>query len=187
MKKVATETRLETSYASFFEPESSADNQNLDFINKHEILNNESIKPNPLLKLLKQIFFFLPGAFLLYLISFIGTIILIYSFSAQGSIEIFGIRSVPLQMIIFLIIASLGAFMTWFGLGDIKNKKHLGIPTSIIITSGIIALVSIFFGDVLGFAGLFDVMNYYFIYLFPLILVVPILVKGWVDRKMEDS
>lgn len=186
MKKVETEPKSETSYTSFFETESSAGNQNLDFINKHEILNNESIKPNPLLKLLKQIFFFLPGAFLLYLISFIGTIILIYSFSAQGSIEIFGIRSVPLQMLIFSIIASLGAFMTWFGLGDLNNKRHLTIPTSIIITSGIIALISIFFGDVLGFAGLFDVMNYYFIYLFPLVLIVPVLVKGWVDGKTED-
>jgi hypothetical protein len=73
-----------------------------------------------------------------------------------------------------------------FRLGDIKNKKHSAIPLSILATGGILAAISKILTDLFGLTGLFEMMNYYFIYLFPLVLIVPILVKGWVDRKTED-
>ena len=191
MRKIRTVIKSEKCNDSFFESKNPSENQNLGLVNSSEMLKTEGVetfteKPNPFLNLIKQVFLFLPGTFLLYLIGFIGTIILVDSFFVQEPLEIFGIRSVPLQILLFGIIALFGIFMTWFGLGDIKNKKHFAIPTSILVTGGILALISKILGDVFGFTGLFEAMNYYFIYLFPLVLIVPVLVKGWVDRKTED-
>jgi len=182
MREVKTENRAEKSFDSFFE----AENQTLDLANSSEISANQAFTENPLLNLLKQVFLFLPGTLLLYLIGFIGTIVLIDSFFVSESREIFGITSAPLQMILFGIIILFGTFMTWFGLGDIKNKKHIAIPTSILLTGGILAAISKILGDVFGFTGFFEMMNYYFIYLFPLVLIVPVLVKSWIDRKPEN-
>jgi hypothetical protein len=192
MKKNWTDTKTAKSNDIFFEGEILSKNQALGSINSSEMLKVDEVatfteERNSFLNLIKQVFFFLPGTFLLYLIGFVGTIILANSFSVQEPMEIFGIRSVPIQILLFGIIALFGTFMTWFGLGDIKNKKHFAIPTSIIATGGIIAAISKILGDVFGFSELFEAMNYYFIYLFPLVLVVPILVKGWVDQKNENS
>lgn len=187
MNKIKTETKPEKSDNSFFESENSTENQVLDLVNSSKLSKTEGVTNNLLLTLIKQVFLFLPGTFLLYLIGFIGAFILIDSFSVQEPAEIFGMRSVPLQILVFGIIALFGTLMTWFGLGDIKNKKHSAIPLSILATGGILAAISKILTDLFGFTGLFEAMNYYFIYLFPLVLVVPVLVKGWVDRKTEDS
>lgn len=192
MKKAKTETGRKTFNDSFSENETFSENRNLSFINNSEISQTEEFatfteKSDSLLNLLKQIFFFLPGAFLLYLISFVVTIILIDSLSAREPAEIFGIHSAPLQILLLGTIAFFGIFMIWFGLGDLKNKKHFAIPISVIVAGGIIALISKILSDLFGFTGLFEVINYYFIYLFPLILILPVLVKGWIDRKTEDA
>lgn len=192
MKKVITDTRQKKSIESFFENENSAENQNSglaigsEMSKTEEEVTNFADKFSLLLSLIKQVFLFLPGTFLLYLIGFVGTIILTDSFSVQEPTEIFGIHSVPIQMLVFGIIALFGIFMTWFGLGDIKNKKHAAIPISILATGGILAAISKILGDLFGFTQLFELMNYYFIYFFPLVLIVPILVKGWVDTKSEE-
>lgn len=186
MKKVKTDNKTDKSIDSFFETANTSENQNLKLIDSFETSENETFTLNSLLNLTKQIFLFLPGTLFLYLISFVGTIILIDSFSVREPIEMFGISSATLQLFVFAIIALFGTFMTWIGLGDIKNIKHLSIPTSILATGGIIALIFKILGDVFGLTGIFEVMNYYFIYLFPLVLIVPILVKGWIDMKTED-
>lgn len=182
MSKVRTETKSEKFDNSLFEME----NQALDLTKNAEISEITTFTKNPLLALLKQVFLFLPGTLLLYLVGFVGTLVLIDSFFVSEPKEIFGITSAPLQMLVFAIIAFFGIFMTWFGLGDIKNKKHFSIPVSIIATGGILAAISKILGDVFGFSGLFEMMNYYFIYLFPLVLIVPVLVKSWIDRKPEN-
>jgi hypothetical protein len=192
MNKVATDTRKEKFNDLFYETENFSENQDLGFVNSSKMLLNEETaalteKSNTFLNIIKQILLFLPGTFLLYLIGFIGTIILIDTFSVKEPLEIFGLHSVPLQMLLFGIIALFGTFMTWFGLGDIKNKKHFAIPTSILATGGILAVISKILGDVFGFSELFEAMNYYFIYLFPLVLIVPILVKSWLDTDDKQN
>lgn len=191
MKNAKTDAKSEKSVDLFLENENSVENQPLSRINDSDILQNRETenftkKFRPFFNLLKQVFFFLPGTLFLYLIGFVGTIVLIDSFSAREPMEIFGIASAPLQFIIFGIIVLFGTFMTWFGLGDIKNRKHIAIPTSILLTGGILAAIFKILSGVLGFTGLFEFLNYYFIYLFPLVLIVPILVKGWIDQKPES-
>lgn len=190
MKKKQTDTKSEKSNDLFFKSQNSAENQTLGLVNSSEMLKNQAVttsaeKPDAFFNFIKQVFLFLPGTFLLYLIGFTGTFILINIFSAQEPSEIFGIHSVPLQILIFGIITLFGTFMTWFGLGDIKNKKHFAIPTSIIATGGLISSILMVLEKLFGF-GIYEGINYYFMYLFPLVLIVPILVKGWIDRKTED-
>lgn len=179
MKKTKTDSKND----SFFEMANFSENQDLELVTDYKTSETDEVTSSSLLNLIRQLFLFLPGALLLYLISFIGIIILIDSFSVREPLEMFGISSPPVQLFVFAVITLLGIFMTWFGLGDIRNKKHFSIPTSIMMTGGILALISKILGDVFGFTGLFEVMNYYFIYLFPLVLIVPILVKGWIDSK----
>jgi len=117
MKKNGTDTKTAKSSDPFVESENSFENQALGFIKSSEMLKTEEVltfteKPNSFLNLTKQVFLFLPGTFLLYLISFIGTIILIETRSVQEPVEIFGIRSAPIQILLFGIIALFGTFMT---------------------------------------------------------------------------
>jgi hypothetical protein len=81
----------------------------------------------------------------------------------------------------------LGTVMTWFGLGDIKNKKHFAIPASIIITGAAFGTIVRAAAKISDFADRmlddFDLL----IYLFPIALIVPVLAKGIVDRKRQDA
>jgi hypothetical protein len=186
MKKVRTEVCLGNSFDELFENENPAENQTLTFANNRELFKLEENSPNrakSFSKILKQIFFFFPGTYLLYFASFIGAVVLSDIFIAQRPLDTFS-SSTPFQIILLLLIGTLGTFMSWVGLGDIKNKKHSVIPVSIIVTGMAIGTVVKSFEH---FSGLidrtFDDFNYYFIYLLPLALIVPILAKGWVERK----
>lgn len=69
--------------------------------------------------------------------------------------------------------------MVWVGLGDFKNKKHILLPLTVVTTTILFSvLVSFIFAEVKPWT-LFD----YSIYLFPLILVLPILVKNYLNEK----
>ncbi len=93
----------------------------------------------------------------------------------------------PFQFALIGLIVFLGTLMTWFGLGDIKNRKHFAIPASLMITGAMIGAV------VKAAASVFDLADKmldnfsYLIYLLPLALIIPILVKGIVDRKTEAT
>ena len=116
-------------------------------------------KGDRLIKILKRTFLFLPGA--LYL--FFG-MLTIFSFDFLWNPASFAI--------IFLI----GSFLTIFGLGSLKNPKHLMIPVSIVL----VAITT--FGLFSTIGGLKFVFEYG-IYLFPLALIVPVLVKSLMDDK----
>lgn len=197
MRKTKVEDKSEKSFDSFFESETTDENNSLSFTNNSNTLRLESNEnftkqTNSFLNLLKQILFFLPGTFLLYFLGFVSATLLMNVFiflppdtlPPSEPVEILGITSTFIQIILLGTLGVLGVFMTWFGLGDIKNKKHFSIPLSIIFTGAIIALfvkaIKALFGG--GFIEEFDK---YFIYLLPLILIIPILIKGLVDRKTE--
>jgi hypothetical protein len=77
--------------------------------------------------------------------------------------------------------------MTWFGLGDIKNRKHLAIPASLMVTGAITGTVVKAAANISDLADrMLDDFSY-LIYLLPLALIVPILAKSIVDRKTEEA
>ncbi len=200
MRKAKVEDKSEKSFDSFFESEIAEENNALSFTDNAnpstlESAENLTGKTNPFPNLLKQILLFLPGTFLLYFVGFVSTVILIDFViflissgtlppSAPFQISLFGIPSALFQTILLTALGVLGIFMTWFGLGDLKNKKHLAIPASIIFTGAAIAAVMKVIAGLFG-GGFLEELDKYFIYLLPLILIVPILVKGWIDKETE--
>lgn len=187
MKKTKVETESERYFNDFFDNKNLDGNNDLSLVNNAElskIEDNESsnTKTNLLIKLLKQVFLFLPGTFLLYVFGFVGAIITMDIFIIQR-------ETLPpdafFQIILLSIIGLLGSFMTWFGLGDIKNKKHLSIPASIIISSATLAVIFKAIEKFFGISKLLEEAEHFYFYLLPLILIIPILVKSWVDKEVE--
>ena len=184
MKKVKTENQSDT----FFDSEKTDENKSLRFVGNAEILkleDNPADEPKSFHNVLKQIFLFLPGAFLLFYTSFaaamIAAEIVVFRRPAANLPDDY-----PLQFALIGAVIILGTLMTWFGLGDLKNRKHFVIPASIFITGATLgaiirtaAKISDFFDRML------DDFNF-LIYLFPLALIVPVLAKSWVENKKKD-
>ncbi|MBS1795954.1 MAG: hypothetical protein JSS81_19025 [Acidobacteria bacterium] len=110
-----------------------------------------------LVKILKRGFLFFPGA--LYLFFFTFTVLA------------FDFLRTPFAIIAMLI----GSFLTIFGLGSLKNPKHLVIPASIV---SVAAVAFAIFASVGGLKFVFE----YGVYFFPLALVAPVLARNLVDR-----
>ena len=129
---------------------------------------------------LKQALLFLPGTFLLFYTSLATVFILTDILANPG-------RDLPISTELFLIylVGFLAIFMTWFGLGDIKNRKHFVIPASIILAGAAIGAIVRAMDGIFWLAGKIIDDFGYAICLFPIGLIVPILAKGWVDRKAE--
>ncbi len=168
MKKTKIEQRLENAFNDFFDNdiehcgENSLSLSSDSALLKQETAERFNSKGNDLIKILKQVFIFLPGA--LYL--FFGTF-QIFSFDFFWN---------PQSVVVIFLI---GSFMTIFGLGSLKNPKHLVIPLSIIAV-GIAAF------ELFSTIGSLKYVFQYGIYFFPLALILPFLAKGWVDRKYEN-
>lgn len=165
MKKTKIKHRINKAVNAFFDdaPENFGET-NLAAVSdsallKPEIAAQYNEKGDRLIKILKRTFLFLPGA--LYL--FFGTLT-VFSFDFLWS---------PVSA---LIIFMIGSFLTIFGLGSLKNPKHLLIPVSIVL----VALTTFWlFSSIGGLKFVFE----YGIYLFPLALIVPVLVKSLIDDK----
>ncbi len=191
MRKVKLDTKSEKSVDSFFDNENPDGNKALSFAGSAKILELEKEKSftgehKSLISLLKQVFIFLPGAFLLFFMSFVVAIILMEIIVYRRALE-----TLPddflFQFALIGLLVFLGTFMTWFGLGDIKNRKHFAIPASLMAAGAIIGAV------LKTAASIFDLADRmlddfsYLIYLLPLALIIPILAKSIVDRKTEDA
>jgi len=190
MRKVKLDTKSEESADAFFNNEIPAKNEALSFVGSVEMSEIEADKVftdknKSFIKLLKQVFIFLPGAFLLFFMSFGAAIIFMEIVVYRRALETLP-DDFPFQFALIGLIILVGTFMTWFGLGDIKNRKHFAIPASLIVTGAIIGAV------IKVAASIFDLADRmlddfsYLIYLLPLALVIPILAKGIVDRKTKD-
>jgi hypothetical protein len=165
MKKTKIKRRINNAVNAFFDdaPETLGETD-LVLASDAALLKPETAaqineKGDRLIKILKRTFLFLPGA--LYL--FFGTLTIV-SFDFLWN---------PASA---LIIFSIGSFLTIFGLGSLKNPKHLMIPSSIVL----VALTTFWLFSTIG--GLKFVFEYG-VYLFPLALIVPILVKSLSDEK----
>lgn len=190
MNKTKFATNSKEFVNASFESEIPDENQALDFANGAEILKPEEekifTKQKPFVNLLKQVFLFLPGSFILYSASFVGAIILMDIFFHQRPLATLP-PSAPYQIILLGIMGILGIFMVWFGFGDIKNRKHLIIPTSIIVTGTIIGVFLKATENISDLAVWLLEEIHPLIYLFPLALIIAVLAKGWADRKTEDA
>ena len=117
-------------------------------------------KADIILKILKRAFVFLPGSLYLFFASMFGF-----------SYQVF--RENPLTIFVVFLI---GGFMTIFGIGDIRNPKHVLIPISIVAV-GLTAFS--LFAAVGQLSRLLD----YGIYFFPVALVVSVLAKNLADTN----
>ncbi len=165
MKKTKFDQRINNAFTAFFDDDQENFGENsLTFAPDSALLKPEPAaqfneKGDRLVKILKRVFLFLPGA--LYL--FFGTL----------SILSFEFLWNPLTILVVFLI---GSFMTIFGIGNLKSPKHLAIPLSIVVV-GIAA-----FGLFSTLGGLKYVFEYG-IYFFPLALIAPVLAKSLVDDK----
>lgn len=167
MKKTKIKHRIGNAVNAFFDNDrKNYDENSLSFACHSGLLKQETIgrvneKGDALVKILKRTFIFLPGVFYL----FFG-VLSIFSFDFLWN---------PLTALAVFLI---GSFMTIFGIGNLKNPKHLAIPLSISAVG--IAVFSVFsmFGDI---KYVFE----YGIYFFPLALIAPLLAKSWVDKTDE--
>lgn len=170
MKKLKTEQRVENSFDAFFDEsllnESLLNESRLTKFNENYILDKEKtassiIKFDVVITILKQVFVFFPSA--LYL--FFGTM----AFLMVGYITAnrFFILSVILISSITMI----------FGIGNTKKLKHLLIPLSVIA----LGITTFFAFSMSGIRTHIWAQNYVG-YVLPLALIVPILVKSWIDK-----
>ncbi len=178
MEKTKIKQRFANAADAFFADQNSIEN-NLESFSDESVFSPKefstdfSAKADVGFRIFKQIFLFLPGAFLLFFLSIVltGFLVLRPPVGAENHV-LYG-----------LAVMTISALMTFFGLGDWRKLEHFSIPLSIVSL-----------GAILGFAGslLFGLEKFiffvdrYVIYFFPLALIVPFLAKGWVDRKTES-
>ena len=137
MKKTKFKQRINNAVNAFFDDEQEAFGENgLSFARDSALLKPEPAaqfneQGDRLVKILKRAFLFLPGA--LYL--FCGTLSVL-------SFEFYWDK--PFAILAAILI---GSFMTIFGLGNLKNAKHLVIPLSIVavgifVGAGVVLLLT---------------------------------------------
>jgi hypothetical protein len=191
MRKVKLDTKSEKSANAFSGNENSDQNTALSSAHSAKILelekeNSFTGEHKSFITLLKQVFLFLPGTFLLFFMSFGAAIIFMEIVVYRRAFETLP-DDFPFQFALIGLIIFLGTLMTWFGLGDIKNRKHFAIPASLIVTGAFIGAV------IKATASVFDLADKmlddfsYLIYLLPFALIVPVLAKGVVDWKTEEA
>ncbi|MGI8494389.1 MAG: hypothetical protein ACR2L1_03620 [Pyrinomonadaceae bacterium] len=182
MNKTKIKQRFANAADAFFADENSIENNLESFRNETNLWQDEKFsdfahKHSKLETVLKQIFLFSPGTFILYMLSLVLTIGLINVIFGSSRM-ILGFQDFVGILAVFLA----ASLMTWLGLGDVRKPMHLVIPASVIITG-------VFFGAVAAIASehfsrsIF--INGYPAYFLPLALIVPFLAKGWVDRKSD--
>lgn len=170
MKKTTINRRFKHAAAAFFDDdEERYVARDLSFAGESDLLKREAAarrveKGDRLVKFLKRAFIFFPGVIYLFFLT-----LMILTFES------------PLRRFFPVLLAFLvGSFMTVFGIGNVKNPRHLVIPVSIVAV-GVLAV---------SFFAVFGAPNKVFehgIYFFPLALVAPFLAKGWVDSFERDS
>ena len=163
MKKVKIDQRIENAFNVFFDTENDKSLTALTYGGEPALMQDVSIetftqKADNWLGICKKVFLFLPGTFVL----FFATLSSVFFY------DIFGINS----WMLFWLAA--GSFMIWAGLGDLKNKKHLLMPLSVFSITLVLAILLSVLPESLQSSGFFE----YSIYLFPLVLTAPILVKN---------
>ena len=192
MRKAKVNTKSDNRADAFFENENFSEDADLGFVNdaslrepeKEKISGDDALKT--FITLLKRVFLFLPGSFLLFFMSFGAAVIFLEIVVFRGEIQTLP-DNYPFQFAFIGLIIFLGTLMTWFGLGDIKNKKHLAIPASLFVSGAAPGAIIKAAASFSKFADrILDDIDY-LIYLFPAALIIAVLAKGIVDRKTANA
>ena len=182
MKKTAFKDKTQDTFDAFFDTERFHENaalQNFDNSSAPSKIEKELFARDrqPVFNFLRQAFLFFPGTYFLYFIS-MGTGIVLTEW-LLGNRDLTFHRNI----IYMYLFGLLTVFMTWLGLGDLKNKKHFVIPASIISAGAIIGAAVGLTENIFWISRKITMDFEYAILLFPIGLVVPFLAKGLVDRE----
>lgn len=161
MKKIKLEERFEKAVNAFFEDENLNEQNAIALCESQQFAQispaeNLARTADKYFTLFKRIFAFLPGVLFLHLL--------------MPGIFTFGFS---IWTLFFLVS---GIFMVWAGLGDLKNKKHIWLPISVMLV-GLIFSLPFYFLPVSSFT--------YYVYIYigilPLLFIAPILTKNWLE------
>lgn len=189
MREDKEDTKSDKIRDVFFGNQNLGENAPLTSVKSINVSNSEKEnsfrdKHQSFINLFKQVFIFLPGTFLLFFMSFGAAIIFMEIFVSGRALETLP-DDFPFQFALIGLVVFAGILMTWFGLGDIKNRKHFAIPVSIMVTGTITGAALKAATKISDLANrMLDDFSY-LIYLLPLALIIPILAKSIVDRKTE--
>ena len=189
MKNFKLDTKSEKPAGAFFEDAKPEKKEALSFIDGAQVPETGrdeggAVEVNPVVNLLKQLCFYLPGTFLLFFTSYGAAIIFMEIVVYRRPFATLP-DDFPLQFALIGLIALLGTLMTWFGLGELKNRRHFAIPASLMLTGAVIGAAVKAAAGVFGLADrMLDDFGY-LIYLLPLALIIPVLAKGVVDRRTK--
>ena len=191
MRKVKLDDKSGKAGDAFFDDENPVENEALSFadgakMSKLKTDRNFAGESEFLINALKQLFLFLPGAFLLFFMSVAAAIIAMEIVVFRRPIASLP-DDYPFQFALIGLVILLGTFMTWFGLGNIKNKKHFAIPVSTTVTGATLGAIVKAAASISDFADRMLEEFDFLIYLFPLALIVPVLAKSIVDWKAKDA
>jgi hypothetical protein len=176
VKDVKLKERLENAVEEFFDNEKLEKNYSLEYCQNAAMLQEEEsesfVERNKTwLNILKQVFLFFPAVFILFALFFASTVLLVDA--PVGYQPFLGWQ--------FYAWLCFGVFGTWFGLGDIKKTKHLVIPFSVILTSLILALITVISPVMVQWMFLEGNVFLFF----PLVLITAILAKKLTDDSTE--
>jgi hypothetical protein len=181
MKNIKLKRRIDSAVDAFFAGENPVENNIERFRNESELWQGKKSFNVPqnsgaLEKILKQIFLYFPGTFILYAMSLGFAVVFVSAYFRPSGV------TMRFEMIWMMLLFLAAILMTWLGLGDVRKPKHLVIPASIIA-------VGVCVGAVVGvlitipFYGRLFFRDSFPFYILPLALIVPFLAKGLVDRK----
>lgn len=172
MKKTKIEQRMENAVNAFFETENRAGETALVYGNQTAILQNEANeefaeKSDKRFDFFKKAVLFLPGTFVLF-------------FATLASVFFYKDLGVNFWTLFWL---ASGGFMVWAGLGDLKNKKHLLLPLSVVSVALTLAIGFGFLPESVQPQMFFE----HSIYFFPIALIVPFLVKSRINGQEVEK
>ncbi len=158
-------TKIENNFNAFFDAENFSEKA-LIIARDSALLKGEKTsrmieKADEYFTLFKKMFLFLPGVLILHLATF-------------AAVNFY--QDIGLNLWMLFWFAS-GIFMTWAGIGDLRNKRHWLIPASVILSAAIIAGLGNWLSP--------DNSEYSF-YLMPLLFIVPVLVRSLADQVDKE-
>lgn len=168
MKKVKIEERLESAVNAFFATGDDKNASALVFANDSAVLPGRedaafTEKAELWTNAARQMFLFLPGAFLLFFTTLTG----LYFVPQIGFSS---------QMLFWL---AAGGFLCLAGSGSLRNTRNPLVPFSIVLFAALFGILFSLFPADMQTALYFDRS----IYLFPFVLVSSKLLQNWLDEK----
>jgi uncharacterized membrane protein len=196
MKKQKIKDRFENAINAFFE--NDAQLNEVQFENSQIVLNQNSSaildsSPKPetngnfewMISSGKLFFLFLPGSFFLFKVSLIFAYITMITYprtvSNPGKFEYYFVEYLIDNSSVGIFFSLIAVVMTFMGIGSLKETKNLMVP-------GLIVSFSMLLFGALSFLPepmRANTIQYYSIYLFPLMLVGVYFVKHRIEEKSE--